>query len=1182
MAKAQYGGINTFYLFNCLVSITLLCMIQGSMAQGLVPWASYENRNQNAEYSQQLAWKQTHEQRDAGYVGQGNLNKRKQELSRAFELRYVSDNPAADGETDFKGETEVFDTDQRVEYLKHWAEYGSRFFNDPHLDTKIVSDEEVRKITRAIKPQPLPEVRSQILLDNWKYLGYRSGQRKQEQKMLEAWQQIEGVTIEDGHFVLRNSFFRTDFPEQPWRMKLNWRAKSPDTMQRIAFRLSDYVEVGFTEHGRFYYIVNGVKVPAGAYLPGEFYDFKVEVDPDGGLGPDYDRSDVRVSGQQNTHPAAYAALGWNFWRAENNDYPQWISYDMGEVKSLKRARLAFRQSNDRTYQYFLEVSIDGQQWTRISDEQWSGGSQWEEWYNSQGADARYVRVMFTGASHSSFEASLAMAEFFDENGRILLVGEQPPESKFSFYVDGKQLDDHVPVSRQLEKGEQLKINSFGVETDGKVVLDHIWGVGYDQVTRENVRRYPYVMETFFDWDFTARPDPRGFYRAGYDDSDWRYVPYRRYAHGGERRKKEALYLRRTVHVDDFERAVLNVETVRPSADIYINGRHVAQVGRLPERIDISEYLKPDRDNLIAVRVDPYRVEWIRDHMSSDPFTGWYAGLMDIELFTGPVQIEDVFAYATHIDSPANLRLQVKTATHDAQPFDGRMVTRVYPWYPEASTEAAGESVTPVHIAANEPQLIIEDILVADPLLWNILTPNLYKVHVLLQDSEGNNVDDFVLTTGLRTISQEGGTFRINGEPEMLNGPLLFGHHYPLERIAQWMFSPPKERWVHDILLTKRMNGTVIRMSVHDRLISGVNDRRLAQIGDQMGIMFMWQTPTWVREGPVTDFDFEGLPKYAKAVRNHPSIVMWQPANHPRYTIEWFQRVHDTLAEVDQTRLISPSADMSRMRGEFENTIGDTWRPADDDTTWPAWTSPLIARGTMEQILGYGQEWTSLRLLPGLHPRRGMELEVRMAYLNSKTHAWFDFESEETIGQDNWNLIRGKPYHHMHSYELGYDVGSIGRILHFDEWRESQAWQALSAYEAYRKKRWLGFDGMTWCPLRNGGNTATYKKPLVDYHNHAKLSYHAVTMAFQPVLAGSKNVDIVYGPGDTIPVMVMNLGKSRTVDVKVVVRSMDGSKVAGTLFENVKLPSGKGVVDLGEWMPELEREQYYAFEYIVLQ
>ena len=43
----------------------------------------------------------------------------------------------------------------------------------------------------------------------------------------------------------------------------------------------------------------------------------------------------------------------------------------------------------------------------------------------------------------------------------------------------------------------------------------------------------------------------------------------------------------------------------------------------------------------------------------------------------------------------------------------------------------------------------------------------------------------------------------------------------------------------------------------------------------------------------------------------------------------------------------------------------------------------------------------------------------------------------------------------------------GREMTFDEWRLSQAWQAMSGYEAYRKKRWLDYDGMVWCTVDGG-------------------------------------------------------------------------------------------------------------------
>lgn len=1115
--------------------------------------------------------------------------------SRAFELRYVSSDPNANGETDFKGETEYFESDQRVEYLSKWAAYGRRFFNDQDMNTRIVSDNEIDSAVRNLKSQPLTQVRKTIPLEGWRYLGYRQGQREEEIRRLEQWRNSEGVRVEEEQLLLTNNAFTATFKKQSWRLALSWRARIPDTPQRATFHLSDNVRVGFREDGRFFYVVEGVEIPAGSYMPDEWYDFKLELDPEGGHPPnwgntEFNRSDVEVSSEiradpddirssGHSYPASYATHGWNYWMAADPDFPQWIAFDLGEKRTLTKAKLAFRRDDGHTYDFRLEVSADKENWLPLIGIQSSSKEQWTRVEPEEFHEARYVRIYYTGASEPGYHAGLSMAEFYDKNGRIRLPLDEKTTGKYNFSVNGKKLADFVPLSQPSTDGFPVTVDSFRVEADGRLILDQIKGVGYDQVSGREVRSHPFLINTFMDENFRVRPDPDGFSKHDYDDSQWNVVPYRRYAHGGERRRNEALYLRKMVEVGDFERAVLNVETARPSADIYVNGKHVKQVGRHPERIDITDILEAGGKNLVAVRVKPYQVDDVRWHMSTDPWTGWFAGLMDIEL-TSRTYIRDVFAYATDIGDPAGLRLEATLDSEHGEAFHGQMVTRVYSWYPDASETAAGESSVPVQIEAGASTSLAEDIRIPDPALWTTHTPNLYKVHVILQDETGNPVDDFVLTTGLRTISQEGGTFRINGRPERLNGALLFGHHAPLERIAQWMFSPPKERWIHDILLTKRMNGNIIRMSVHDQRFSGINDRRLAQIGDQLGIMFMWQTPTWIRTGPTEGFDFEGLPGYMKQVRNHPAIVMWQVANHPDYTIDWFQKVHDTIADVDQTRLISPSADMGRMEGDFNKTIGEKRYPADDDHTYPSWTSPLIARGTMEQILGYGQDWASVRNFREQDDLRGIESEVRLSYLESETHAWFDFESEETTGQPNWNLTRGKPYHRMYSYEKNYDIGSIGRVLQFDEWQESQAWQALSAYETYRKKRWMGFDGMNWCPLRGGGNTATYMKPVVDYQNHAKLGYYALQMVFQPVLAGSKNVDMVYGPDDEIPLMIMNLGKSRTVDVTVLAKTMDDEIVDEIHYRSVLLPDGKGVVDLDPWEPDLKPEAYYAFEYIV--
>jgi len=105
--------------------------------------------------------------------------------------------------------------------------------------------------------------------------------------------------------------------------------------------------------------------------------------------------------------------------------------------------------------------------------------------------------------------------------------------------------------------------------------------------------------------------------------------------------------------------------------------------------------------------------------------------------------------------------------------------------------------------------------------------------------------------------------------------------------------------------------------------------------------------------------------------------------------------------------------------------------------------------------------------------------------------------------------------------------------------------------------------------------------MLDYENHPKLAFYAHKMVFQPVLAGSKNVDIAYGPNDEIPVIVLNLGKARTVDVVVQAKNMDGKILDKIIFEAVELPDGKGLINLGDWKPDLPEKGYYGFEYLVL-
>jgi beta-galactosidase/beta-glucuronidase len=633
----------------------------------------------------------------------------------------------------------------------------------------------------------------------------------------------------------------------------------------------------------------------------------------------------------------------------------------------------------------------------------------------------------------------------------------------------------------------------------------------------------------------------------------------------------------------------------PGGEIWINGEIVAlQKNRHPGAVDISSHLKPDQDNLVALKVYPNKVEHTNRHTVSDLHTGWFSGRMHID-FTAKKYIQDLFTYTRSLE-PTKQEIRIKLTNEDWQfeenemkqtrEFNGQLLLEFFPWYPEESAEPVASKVIPVYLHLMKEEELVTEVTIPQPELWSPKRPFLYKVVATLKDQENKPVDDFVITTGIRTISQEGGTFRLNGKPAMMNGALLFGYKSPLDKIAQWLRAGPEEWLVKEILMIKNMNANTIRMSIHHGMKGGVNDPRMAEIGDQLGVMFQWTTGTWVRTGSPWLLDFDGLPKYVRQVRNHPSIVMWQPGNHPKFvdfdteTIPWYQQVYQKIYPNDPSRLINPAANNTRLMGR--NDEGTLDRKGNQVKPEPIWTAPMITRGDMDHATGYGTEWSTLRMYP-FPPEWSGEQGWRSAgyrtdYLNSTERAYFDFESEESAGQPNWTLRKGKPSYQIKSYELKYDEGSIGRQLTVDEWELSQAWQAFSGFEAYKKKRWLDYDGLAWCPLHGGGNTATYQKPLIDFYGYAKLGFHAIKMAFQPTLAGSHNVDMVYGPDDQVKPVIVHIGDKKRVNLHVVIEDTNGKNLANKEYKNVQLAAGRSSQELEPFKPRLKKEGFYVVKY----
>ncbi|MDZ7722263.1 MAG: glycosyl hydrolase family 2 [candidate division KSB1 bacterium] len=988
-------------------------------------------------------------------------------MSHTFEIRYFSNEKRANGITDFKGKTEFFNTDQRVDYLRFYSEFAKQFFNDPDLDKQVINDSKIQGAISGLKPQPQPVIRQRVNLQKWKWLGYKSGQRQKEQEQLGQWRGKSGIVI-DSLLRIKDTYKELSIPlgTQTWRFFIRFRVK-PNALSLVTINLKQEEQTvcsfGFDQSGHIYHTDRQKKITDAVYDPDTWYTFKAEVD------------------LHNAH-------------------------------------------------------------------------------------------------------------------------------RYNLYINDELIADYVPLMIETDF-----VNTIQIDMQKGAFLDDLWGVGYDmlhesfrptkikqspnvldkdlaalpmasdaQKTYEN--RRPFSIKTFLDQDFSVPTDIKGWQTAEYNDSAWKstQLPH---VHGGERYAGQDLYLRKTIEIGDFERAVLNSESLDPGGEIWVNGHIVKNVrNRRPQAIDVTPYLEKHSENLIAVRVPAFAVQRPMGHTPYDFNIGWFAGRMHVDLLSKK-HINDVFVHTTGIDNPVHANTRISLENSSRQAFTGSIKVQFKPWFPQKTGEWSGETQQSITLLPWEEKSVTLASLIKNPRLWSVQNPNLYKVHVILQNQQGTPIDDYIVTTGLRTITQKNGNLQINGNDEILRGAQIMGYRAPLDKVAAWNRCAPLDWLVREALMIKAMGGNMMRIHVHAWMHAArnINDPRLAEIGDQLGLIFIWPTTAWVRtatDGSSFGIDLEGYPQYMRQVYNHPSIAIWEVSNHLHgfagHDVEkvndYFTRVYDTLYPVDPSRLIAPSANMTE-DFPYGNDTGTRDKQGRSIQACTAFTAPGITRGNMSQITGKGNEWSLLRKWPP---------PVQKIFLNSTERAYFDFEHQESIGQPNWSLRKGKPSYHIHSYEWWYDIGSIGRRLEFDEWQESQAWQAFSAYESMRKERLLGYDGFSWCCLHGGPNTATYWKPLIDFYGHAKLSFYINRMAFQDVLAGSDNVDIVYGPDDTLKPVIMNVGKAVSADLSIVLKNKENKVIYQTTYKSIQLPKGRTKVELNSFnLEELQYNGFCSIEYIVI-
>lgn len=766
-----------------------------------------------------------------------------------------------------------------------------------------------------------------------------------------------------------------------------------------------------------------------------------------------------------------------------------------------------------------------------------------------------VKASFRGEP-SGVEVSLVA-----DDGDIIRL--QPgPLKEFEIYGDlvNRRIffSSHGKTIKEIPCGS-APINSFSIGAPGgQASLEDIALYNFTNHQQDDPRT-PYWTEMIFDEDFEDVPSMAGWQDAGYDDSSWELVKLPS-PHGGFSGAGEDYYLRTKVKVNGFKAAWLMMETLDPGGEVWVNGKPAAVLnGRVPRNIDVTDYLIPGMENTIAVKVKPFYTDETVFHAPNDHNIGWFLGRTELVLNADSGHISEALVNTASLEAGNVVQHHKVTLRNESSyPWKGSLAVNYYPWFPsEGPCIASVERPVEVRPMVDNPLSL--DIPLQSPELWSSSDPKLYKVEIILKDKDGNPVDDYVTTTGIRYIEQREGVLYINHKPEMLNGGQIFGYRLPLETVAVTIRCATSEMVMRELMMAKTL-GNLLRIHVHAENVApnGINDPRFAEYADQLGLYIIWQTPSWIREGEVWNIDFENYPVYMRQVFNHPSIVMWEASNHPNQfkkhdfsdSEDYMNTIIPLITGTDSSRLVSPTSFWQHTH--YANYDGTLDYKGGKHEPNPLLMHPMMTRGSQDSYTGYENDWSGLRNFPRAFAK---------SCLDAKGLCYFNFEHEESIAQPNWELAKKEPWYQIPSYEKNYEKGSIGRLLGSDEWRASQGYQAFSAWESMKLQTLAGVSGFSWCSLESGPNMFTYHKPLVDPFYVPKLAFHANRMVFQKIWAASDDADTVYGPDDLIRPVIFNMQDACKATLTIELQNEKGRVLERRTFKDIEVTEGRSVTRL---------------------
>jgi len=492
------------------------------------------------------------------------------------------------------------------------------------------------------------------------------------------------------------------------------------------------------------------------------------------------------------------------------------------------------------------------------------------------------------------------------------------------------------------------------------ILSFIILLNFTVVFAQTVKEQARIITPFDqDWAFNLG-DAQGAEKSDFDQSKWRklnvphdwsiegaYDKANLTARGGGYLPSGIGWYRKSFNLDESfakKKVTIEFDGVMANSEVWINGFYLGKrpYGYISFSYDLSKHLNfgKGKTNVIAVKADN----------TVQPASRYYTGAgiyRHVRLVaTDAVHIADWGVYITTPDATAQkatVKVKTNVLNESGQSAQVMVETSVL----DATGKVVKTAQSKQTIAPGKNASVEESIVVANPKLWNLETPDLYQTLTKVT-LNGKVVDDQLNRFGIRAFRFDAATgFWLNGKNFKLKGACL---HHDGGAVGA---AVPLSVWKFRLARLKEVGINAIR-TAHNPVAPEFLD-----LCDHMGFLVMDETfDTWNSaknngEKGYNRFFTEWWERDTRDMvmrdRNHPSIVIYSVGNE----------IHDDLNSAEGFKKYKDQQDLVHQLDPSRPVTMALFRPAN---------SKVYTNGFAETMDVVGQNYRENELV-ALHNQK---------------------------------------------------------------------------------------------------------------------------------------------------------------------------------------------------------------------